>query len=295
MQQSALVITETIYTIQSKAADFPEVLRHIPQPPAQLCIKGTLPADLLEHPRVAIVGSRKVTPYGQVVTTRLAGELARAGVIIISGLAIGVDGFAHRAALEAGGITLAVLAGGLDHIHPATHYQLAQRILDQGGALVSEYSEGASTYKQNFIERNRLVAGLSHAILITEAAENSGTLHTARFALEQGREVLAVPGNITSPVSAGTNNLIKGGATPVTSPDDVFHALGLQQASTKSAPKGTTPEEQTLIDLLARGENEGPILLVKSKLEISCFNQTLTMLEITGKVRSLGANRWSLN
>lgn len=149
MQQSALVITETIYTIQSKAADFPEVLRHIPQPPAQLCIKGTLPADLLEHPRVAIVGSRKVTPYGQIVTTRLAGELARAGVIIISGLAIGVDGFAHRAALEAGGITLAVLAGGLDHIHPATHYQLAQRILDQGGALVSEYSEGASTYKQN--------------------------------------------------------------------------------------------------------------------------------------------------
>lgn len=104
-----------------------------------------------------------------------------------------------------------------------------------------------------------------------------------------------MPGNITSPVSAGTNNLIKGGATPVTSPDDVFHALGLQQASTKSAPKGTTPEEQTLIDLLARGENEGPILLVKSKLEISCFNQTLTMLEITGKVRSLGANRWSLN
>lgn len=295
MQQSALVITGTIYTIQSKAANFPEVLRQIPQPPTRLHVKGTLPADFLARPRVAIVGTRKVTPYGQAVTIRLASELARAGVVIISGLAIGVDGLAHRAALEAGGMTLAVLAGGLDYIHPATHHQLAQQILDQGGALVSEYSQGAPTYKQNFIERNRLVSGLSQAILISEAAENSGTLHTARFALEQGREVLAVPGNITSPVSAGTNNLIKSGATPVTSSADVLHALGLEQTTVKLVAKGATPEEQILIDLLAGGENDGAALLAKANLEISRFNQTLTMLEITGKVRSLGANRWSLN
>jgi DNA processing protein len=294
MEQSAPVIKGTIRTIQSKAEDFPEVLRHIPQPPSQLFIRGALPDDFLMRPRIAIVGSRKVTPYGQAITAQLAEELARAGVVVISGLAIGVDGIAHRAALGAGGLTIAVLAGGLDHVYPATHHQLAQQILDQGGALVSEYSEGAPTYKQNFIERNRLVSGLSQAVLITEATEKSGTLHTARFALEQGRDVLAVPGNINSPASIGTNNLIKSGATPIASINDVLHALSVRQMSPKLRIKGSTPEEQLLLDLLAAGENEGSILLARSNLAITQFNQTLTMLEITGKVRSLGANRWTL-
>lgn len=294
MKQSAFMMKGTNYTIQSKAADFPDILRSIPQPPAALHIKGEGLAEMLSRPRVAIVGSRKVTPYGQSVTAQLAAGLARAGVVVVSGLAIGVDGIAHRAALEVGGLTAAVLAGGLDHIHPTSHYQLAQQIISQGGILVSEYAEGTPSYPSNFVERNRLVSGFCHAVVITEATEKSGTLHTARFALEQGRDVLAVPGNITSSSSVGTNQLIKTGATPVTCLADVFHALGIGAGPVRPTPRGSTPEEQVIIDLLAAGETEGAALLAGSGQGISIFNQTLTMLEITGKIRSLGANRWSL-
>ncbi len=247
------------------------------------------------RPRIAIVGSRKVTAYGRSVTNQLAGELAKAGVVVVSGLALGIDGIAHRAALDAGGLTIAVLAGGLDKIYPSNHEQLAKQIVGQGGALISEYPVGVPSLRYNFIERNRIVSGLSSAVLITEAAEKSGTLHTATFALEQGREVLAVPGNITSPQSAGTNRLIKSGATPVTCVEDVFRALGIQSPTKlRLRPRGATPEEQAIIDLLVAGESDGIVLLEKSALEVVRFNQSLTMLEITGKVRSLGANRWSL-
>jgi DNA processing protein len=273
--------------------DFPAILKVIPLPPNELYVTGPL-AELLTRPCITIVGSRKVSAYGKAVTTKLADELARAGVVIVSGLAIGVDAIAHRAALEAGGLTIAVLPGSLEKIYPPGHHQLAMRILEQGGALVTEYPPGAPTYPGNFIARNRIASGLSQAVLITEAAEKSGTLHTARFALEQGKDVLAVPGNITSSTSAGTNNLIKSGATPITGAEDIFHMLGIQAQAPKLRPRGATPEEQTIINLLASGENEGAALLALSKLETARFNQTLTMLEITGKIRSLGANKWSL-
>lgn len=247
------------------------------------------------RPRIAIVGSRKVTAYGKSVTAQLAGELARGGVVVVSGLALGIDGIAHRAALDAGGLTIAILAGGLDKIYPGTHYQLAQQIVAQGGALISEYPLGTPSLKYNFIERNRLVSGLSRAVLITEAAEKSGTLHTATFALEQGRDVLAVPGNITSPQSAGTNRLIKTGAMPVTCIEDVFRALDIRsQPKLRIRPRGSNSEEQAIIDLLAQGEDDGAVLLEKTALEVVKFNQALTMLEITGKIRSLGANKWML-
>jgi len=171
---------------------------------------------------------------------------------------------------------------------------LAEHMVRQGGALLSEYNVGVPAYPSNFVERNRLVSGISSAILITEAAEKSGTLHTARFALEQGREVLTVPGNILSPQSAGTNHLIKTGATPVTSVDDIFHVLGIRAGPQKQAVQGANAIEQTIIDLLAGGEDEGAVLLERSGLEVQLFNQALTMLEITGKIRALGANRWSL-
>jgi DNA processing protein len=276
------------------SSNFPEVLLHIPQPPKVLFVAGKNLSDLLSRPCVTVVGSRKVSAYGKAVTTQLAAELARAGVVVVSGLAIGVDAIAHRAALEAGGLTIAVLPGSLDDIYPSSHYQLAMCILDQGGALVTEYPPGTTTYPGNFIARNRIASGLSHAVLITEAAEKSGTLHTARFALEQGKDVLAVPGNITSRTSSGTNNLIKTGATPVTSVDDIFHVLGIQATAPVRTPRGATPEEQTIINLLAEGENDGATLLFMSRMETSLYNQTMTMLEITGKVRSLGANKWSL-
>jgi DNA processing protein len=220
-----------------------------------------------------------VSAYGKQVTAQLARELAERGVVIISGLALGVDGIAHQACLEAGGTTVAVLANGLGKIYPATHTHLGRRILEQGGTIMSEYPEGTPGFKDHFIARNRIVAGLAQALLITEAAEKSGTLHTAKFALEQGRDVLAVPGNITSPGSAGTNNLIKTGATPVTSVDDVLYALNLRNTVLETiAIRGDNAEEQAILDLLQEGTTEGVELLSRSRLQAPAFNQALTML-----------------
>jgi DNA processing protein len=272
----------------------PARLQQIPQPPENLFIMGEKLENLLMHPCIAVVGSRKVSAYGKVITHKLVSELARAGVVIISGLALGTDGIAHRAVLEAGGRTIAVLPTSLAHIYPSTHAQLAKQIIGQGGALVTEYAADYLPQKWNFVQRNRLVSGLSDAVLIPEAGLKSGTLHTAEFAIDQGREVLAVPGNITSPTSAGTNNLIKGGATPVTSVDDVLHALGIAPTTRKRRPMGDTPEQQLVLDLLYAGTSDGAELLLRSKLTVTAYNQTVTMLEITGKVRALGANHWAL-
>lgn len=188
---------------------YPTVLREIAAPPKQLYYLGAPPDTWLARPRVAIVGSRGVTPYGKAVTEQLAGQLAERGITIISGLALGVDAVAHTAAIAAGGMHIAVLANGLDEIYPASNTNLARQLLSSGGTIISEYPEGTPSFKQNFVARNRIVTGLCDALLITEATEKSGTLHTARFALEQGKDVLVVPGNITSPTSVGCNNLIK--------------------------------------------------------------------------------------
>jgi DNA processing protein len=273
--------------------DLTEVLQHIPAPPEQLFVKSTNLPDLLQRPRLAIVGSRKISAYGKGITASLSSGLARAGVVIVSGLALGVDGSAHRAALEAGGLTIAVLPGSLEDIYPASHRQLAEHIVRQGGALVTEYGAGTRTYPGNFIARNRLISGLSDAVLITEAAQKSGSLHTARFALEQGKDVLAAPGNITSPTSIGTNNLIRSGAVPITCIADVFMILGIKSPAQDMVPKGDNPNEQTILDLIYKGLTDGAELQRQSGLDIQKFNQTLTMLEITGKIRSLGANHWS--
>jgi DNA processing protein len=277
------------------SVNVPERLRNIPQPPKTIFVLGHDVKELLDRPSVTIVGSRKVSTYGKIVAEKLAGELASAGILIISGLAIGVDSLAHKAALESGGLTLAVLPTSLDKIYPPSHYGLATQIIQKGGALLSEYPPGTVPNKGNFIERNRIASGLADALLVTEAAERSGSLHTANFALEQGRPVLAVPGNITSPTSVGTNNLIKAGATPVTSVQDVLYALGLELKDVTSgqALKGANESEQTVLDLLFSGINDGSELLYQSKLEVSLFNQTLTMLEIRGHIRPLGNNRWT--
>lgn len=276
-----------------KANGYPDTLLHMASPPKVLYAAGDL-QNLLAHPRVAVVGSRRVTSYGRNITTKLAGDLAGQGIVIISGLALGVDAIAHQAALDAGGLTLAVLPSPIENIMPVSHRNLAERIIRQGGAIVSEYPEGSQPFKQNFVARNRIVAGLADALLITEAAEKSGSLHTARFALEQGKDVLAAPGDITSPLSVGTNNLLKSGAMPVTSPDDVLHVLNLKPAIKVRKIRGSNPAEQAIIDLLSRDISDGAELLTQSELKVGEFGQTLTMLEITGKIRSLGANQWTL-
>jgi len=273
---------------------YPAVLRTIPSPPKQLYCLGAEPTKWLERKRVAIVGTRNITPYGKTVTAQLSAQLAERGIVIVSGLALGVDAAAHTAALESGGGHIAVLANGLDKILPASNTALARKLLAQGGTIISEYPEGTPSLKQQFIARNRIVAGLADALLITEASEQSGTMHTARFAMEQGREVLVVPGNITSPTSAGCNNLIKSGAVPVTSVDDILFALKLDNLKdTGFVHKGSNEAEQAILDSLYTGISDAHDLMQQTGLEATVFTQTLTILELSGKIRPLGNNHWA--
>src|SRR6059058_2836782 len=188
---------------------YPALLREIFDPPITLYVKGAW-SECLERPCVAIVGSRRCSTYGQNAALMLSRELAQRGVTIVSGLARGIDAAAHRGALEAGGRTVGVLGTGLDEVYPRDHRRLAAEILEKGGALVTQFPLGTPPVAENFPYRNRIISGLSLGVVVVEAAENSGSLITARLALEQGREVYAVPGNITSRYSFGTNFLIKG-------------------------------------------------------------------------------------
>lgn len=283
-----------INKLKLNSPDYPAYLVNIASPPKVLYTLGDIP-PLLDMPKLAVIGSRRVTPYGRQVTQQLAGEAAARGIVIISGLALGVDGIAHQAALDAGGKTIAILPSGLDTIYPASHRQLALQILKQGGGLISEYPEGTAAFKTNFIARNRIVSGLSDGVLVTEAAARSGTLHTANFALEQGKSVMAVPGNITSLLSAGTNNLIKAGAAPVTEINDILEALGFStNQQTKLDILGATEAETTILQLLQTGMSESHELLRQSGLSPQEFNQTLTMLEINRRIRPLGAGHWGI-
>jgi len=263
--------------------------------PKTLFYKGTDPNEILQGPVVAIVGSRKMTPYGHSVTTKLATDLTRAGVTVISGLALGVDAAAQRAVVTAGGKTIAVLAGGLDTIHPASHAGLAQQIIDQGGALISEYAEGVPAHKSHFIARNRIVAALADAVIITEAALKSGSLHTADFALDLGKPICAIPGNITSSASLGTNQLLKNGAHVITDAQDVLDILGVDAKHTKQQTFfGVSPQQLTILSLMQAGSNNAEELYSKAGMSESDFAQALTMLEINGHIRSLGSNNWQV-
>jgi DNA processing protein len=215
---------------------FPRLLRAIHDPPPGLFVRGTAGLDLLDRPAVAIVGARACSAYGEHVARMLGRELAAAGLVVVSGLARGVDGAAHRGALEAGGLTVAVLGCGVDRTYPAAHTELASRIA-ASGLVVSEYPPGVEPAPWRFPARNRIVAGLARATVVVEAREGSGALITADFALEEGREVFACPGEITSALSAGTNALLRLGATPLTRADDVLEALGVE-----AGPKATAPE-----------------------------------------------------
>ena len=273
---------------------FLQVLAQIDKPPKRVFYSGNLPAA--RTPSVAIVGTRKPTNYGKDVTYKLATELAKKGIVIVSGLALGVDGIAHTAACDAGGITLAVLPSGLPRIYPSSHRGLAERILATGGALISEYDETAkNAYQSNFLERNRIVSGLADAIIITEAAARSGTLNTAAHALAQGKEIFVVPGNITSPMSAGCNALIKQGAHVVTDVNDIIERIAPQLLQQQSGlALGSNPAEIAIITQLQAGMRDGEAIQRVTGLSSTEFNTSLTMLEVQGIIRGLGANQWTL-
>jgi DNA processing protein len=209
-----------------RRSDLPPRLRAIHDPPSRLFFRGNASPELLTRPSVAIVGARACSPYGAQVARMLGRELAAAGIVVVSGLARGIDGEAHRGALDGGGHTVAVLGCGIDRDYPAAHASLAAAIAERS-LLVAEYEPGVEPAPWRFPARNRIIAGLAVATIVVEARERSGALITADFALEEGREVFAVPGEITSALSSGTNALLRLGATPLTAAADVLEALGL--------------------------------------------------------------------
>lgn len=263
-------------------------LATIAEPPKCLYYIGKLPKNPLLV--VSIVGTRRPTPYGRAVTEQIASALASNNVLIVSGMAIGVDAIAHTAALDAGGHTIAVLPSGVDDPYPKSNHQLAKRILSNGDALISEYENGHKPYAHDFLWRNRLVSGLADVLIVTEANIRSGTLSTVAHALTQGKDVYVVPGPITSPLSAGCNRLIAQGATPITDIDSLLDQLGLTGQGTLAL--GDSPEEAAILTLVRQGIVDGDELAAATQYRPEQLSQTLTMLEIKGLIKPLGANKW---
>lgn len=353
---------------------FTEVLDTIALTPKLLYFRGEMPKNVSKNGKsvrpktVAIVGSRHNTKYGEEVAYRLAYELAKRGVVVVSGLAYGIDTIAHRGCLDAGGVTVAVLGTPIDRIYPRAHEPVARQIIKQGGVIISEYAPSTSDninipgpgagstanytstplapgeagfdgvnwigfkpnqadtssdciqekslaatlnthlfvrrrvdQKQSFLYRNRLISGLSDIVVVVEAAERSGTLNTATHALERGKTVFAVPGNITSPYSRGCNRLIREGAVPYTSPDDVLWSLFPEDyVRTKHRLKqkrliGDNDVESLILKSIADGVNSGDDIMKSAKLPPEVFGSAITLLEIKGRVSPLGMNNWTLN
>lgn len=271
----------TIRCLARRDPGYPPLLAAIHDPPAVRWLRGGGEPRSLAAPAVAIVGARACSSYGRAVARMLGRELAAAGLVVVSGLARGIDAEAHRGALEAGGVTVAVLGCGIDRDYPAAHAELARRIGERG-LVVSEYEQGVEPAPWRFPARNRVIAGLCAATVVVEARERSGALITADFALEDGREVMAVPGEITSSLSAGTNALLRLGATPVTRAADVLEAFGLEPAVEQQAePEGAAAivlrrlrEGAASIDELARACGLPPGEVAAALIE----------LELTGRV-----------
>ncbi len=267
---------------------YPRLLREIYQPPPVIYLRGEiLPED---ETAVAVVGTRRITAYGRQVTEELASVLARHQVTVVSGLARGTDASAHQAALRAGGRTIAVLGSGVDRIYPPEHRRLAMEIAESG-AIISDYPPGTPPESANFPPRNRIISGLSLATVVVEAGETSGALITANFALEQGREVLAVPGLITAPSSKGTNRLIHSGARPLLSPEDVLEAINIRVVNTQRMARRLLPVDELetrLLDIMGEGSMAADELSFLSGLPIEKVSATLAMMELKGLIRNAG-------
>ena len=338
--------SEKINQITPLEHDFTEVLASIALEPKTLYFRGKLPENMAktdflptesDHkttqkstvknrtkrpPAVAIVGSRHNTTYGEEIAYKLAYELAKRGVIVISGLAYGIDKIAHQGALAAKGKTIAVLGNPIDRVHPTAHAKLAREIVQKDGAIISEYAPRTPEFKTaplapgefyndsghrqlefktTFLYRNRIISGLSDIVVVVEAAEKSGSLNTAAHALEQGKEVFAVPGNITNPYSQGCNKLIKQGATPYTEPADLLRLLFPEDYLKKHSKLkqsqiwGDNDAESAILQALASGLRNGEEIMQSTNLSPAEFNENTTILEIKGRIRALGANNWGLS
>ncbi len=265
----------------------PERLRVIPDPPRRLYVRGAVEA--LAAPAVAIVGSRRATRAGSQFAEGLAADLAAVGLVVVSGLAFGIDAAAHRGALAGGGRTVAVLGGGLDQLYPRQHVGLAQDIVDGGGAVASEYAPARPPRKHQFPERNRLISGLSLGVVIVEATTRSGSLITARMAAEQGREVMAVPGPVASPLSGGCHRLLKSGAALIESADDVLYAVGYEAPERTTDRDGGPPARlATVLEQIGAEVTTLDQVVMVTGLDAAAAAEALVELELLGFVAAHG-------
>lgn len=279
-----------VFTLADDA--YPRLLREIPSPPLVLYVKGEIgPED--EH-GVGVVGTRRATSYGREMAQRLSSDLARAGVTITSGLARGIDGVAHEAALAAGGRTIAVLGSGLDMIYPPEHRKLAQQIAEQG-AMVSEFALGTRPDAANFPVRNRIISGLSLGIVVIEAPMKSGALITSNFAADQGRTVFAVPGSALSPSSAGALQLLRDGACIAANADDILSELNLKVRQTTMHTRDVLPEtetEQILHQFLQTEPRHIDEIALETGMPINQLSASLLQMQLKGFVRNVGAQHY---
>ena len=296
--------------------DFTEVLECIALKPKTLYYRGKMPENMVlgessgeggglgkekrRPPAVAIVGTRRNTRYGEEVAYRAAYECAKMGAVVVSGLAYGIDSIAHRGALDAGGITVAVLGTPIDRIYPRGHEQLGEEIIKKGGVIISEHGPDEEQNKidmmKTFLERNRKISGLADGVLVVEASERTGSLNTALHAIEQGRELFAVPGNIDRVMSAGCNQLLASSALVYTRPQDLIDKLfpGERARGARRRRKfiDGSPGEKMVMESLREGIYDGDEIIKKTGMGVQDYSRAVTMLEIRGVIRAIGGNCW---
>ena len=274
--------------------DYPQPLAQIPDPPLVLYIKGSLPQKF--ERMLGVVGTRKPTSYGREITVKLVSELVGSGIIVVSGLARGIDSVAHRTTLGNGGVTIAVLGCGVDIVYPPEHKSLYTEIIEKGGAIISEVPPGQLVARGLFPARNRIISGLARGVLVTEGAEDSGSLITARLAAEQGRDVFAVPGPINSYLSAGPVKLLKQGAKLVTSAADILEELDLpvHTQSNKISHQDLSLEAQKILAALENGIATFDAIVVETQLQTTEVSSMLTMMELQGILKSTGDGKYAL-
>jgi len=282
------ILAQKIQVLTWEDEEYPRRLKEIDQPPPVLYLRGDLKIE--DEWAVAIVGTRRITPYGRQVAEEVSATLARNGVTVVSGLARGVDAVAHQAAIQAGGRTLAVLGSGVDRIYPPENQRLAEHIISQG-AVISDYPVGTPPEGPNFPPRNRIISGLTLAVIVIEASLESGAMITATFAAEQGRELFAVPGSILAPQSKGANRLIRDGARLLLDPQEVLEVLDLQQATSQQAARQVLPSdpvEAQLFQVLGPEPRHVDDIRSQTGMSIEKVSATLALMEQKGMVRQVG-------
>jgi len=291
----AIMESKGIAYISRNSERFPALLTKIPDPPLGLFFVGTLPSD--EYEKIAIIGSRKCSEYGLLTARLLARPLAAAGVVIVSGMAKGVDSMAHRGAIQGGGKTIAVLGCGVDICYPSENKQLMADIINNG-CVASEYAPSVKPAPAFFPARNRIISGLSRGVVVTEAALKSGTLITVDQAQDQGRDVFAVPGNISSKLSGGTNQLIRDGAYPVSDHNDILSVLSVVPKKTKEPEKQKpqlAPEEKQVYDNLSLEPVSFDMLASITGIDIGKLHLICTALELKGLAKKIPGSRYIRN